>query len=681
MIYFVTGNMELFHSDYYKLITVEESLNLMKDWGVIQYDCETDGIDAHINKLLCVQFGNRKTDIQIVVDCSTINIIEYKKLIESKPLIGQNLKFDIQFLYAYGIIPRRVYDTMIVEQLLYLGYPSGSISYSLKAIAERRLNVDIDKSVRGQIIWRGLDTEVILYAAKDVKYLEDIMDSQMKDCWEKKCVVGTKLECDFVPVIAYLEYCGIRLSEYKWKEKMEHDKENLDNALNALNAYAKNNPKLQKWVKVELQGNLFTGFDDEPKWTVDWQKKEAINVVKALGFNTTAVSKVTKKETDSIMEKVLSSQKGIDDAFLKLYFDYQGYYKVISSFGQGHLNAINPKTGRIHTVYKQLGAASGRMSCGSQQPNESLAELKHIQAKDCTYPNIQQLPHDEITRACFVASDNCKLIDCDWSAAEARLAGDIYNDQAVKDIFLKGIDSHSMYAKIFFKEELKDIDVNDVKKLRPDLRQLAKGPEFALNFGGGISAIMSSIGCSEETANQIIKNYEEGFKGTAEFAKRASKFVRNNGYVLMSNITGHRMNWWDWKEWKEEHDSFTPEFWEDYRLNHKGTNDDIAQMVSRHFKAAAKWDRMGRNAPTQGTCAIMLKHSQIQLFNWVVDNGFFGVIKLCALVHDECLWEVPDNMAEDFAKLIEKEMFDAAAYYCKSLPIPAEASVETHWVH
>ena len=47
---------------------------------------------------------------------------------------------------------------------------------------------------------------------------------------------------------------------------------------------------------------------------------------------------------------------------------------------------------------------------------------------------------------------------------EARLAGDIYNDQAVKDIFLKGIDSHSMYAKIFFKEALKDVDVNDIKK-------------------------------------------------------------------------------------------------------------------------------------------------------------------------------------------------------------------------
>jgi DNA polymerase I-like protein with 3'-5' exonuclease and polymerase domains len=60
------------------------------------------------------------------------------------------------------------------------------------------------------------------------------------------------------------------------------------------------------------------------------------------------------------MEKVLKAQKGIDDTFLKLYFDYQGFYKVCSSFGQGHLDAINPKTGRLHTIYRQLGAVSGK---------------------------------------------------------------------------------------------------------------------------------------------------------------------------------------------------------------------------------------------------------------------------------------------------------------------------------
>ena len=141
MIYLVTKNQELFESDVYKIISVEESLKIMSNWDKVQFDTETEGRDPHICKLLCMQFGYKKDNIQIVVDCSSINPVLYKSILESKLVIGQNLKFDLQFLYNYSIIPLNVYDTMIVEQLLYLGYPSaglpGGISYSLKAIAER----------------------------------------------------------------------------------------------------------------------------------------------------------------------------------------------------------------------------------------------------------------------------------------------------------------------------------------------------------------------------------------------------------------------------------------------------------------------------------------------------------------------------------------------------------------
>ena len=176
MIYLVTGQELLFDNDF-QLISVEESLNIMKDWNNIQYDSETLGRDAHIGDLLLAQFGNYDKTIQIVVDCTTISIVNYKEILESKYIIGQNLKFDLQWLYNYSIVPRKVYDTMIVEQFLYLGYPPeykdpiNGISYSLQAIAQRRLNIYIDKSVRGEIQWRGIDKEVIEYAANDVVYL------------------------------------------------------------------------------------------------------------------------------------------------------------------------------------------------------------------------------------------------------------------------------------------------------------------------------------------------------------------------------------------------------------------------------------------------------------------------------------------------------------------------------
>lgn len=471
MIYLVTANRELFDNEEYKIIGVDESLSLLSPQKILQADSETGGKDPHICKLLCFQLGSIDKSWQIVIDCSTIDIRLYKDILESKYLILQNGKFDLQFLYNYGIIPRKIYDTMIVEQLLYLGYPKGTISYALNAIAERRLGKYIDKSVRGEIIWRGLDTKVIQYAANDVVWLYDIMQSQLKDCRERGCLVGAKLECDFVPVIAYMEWCGIHLDETRWKAKMAIDKKNLDKSIEDLNRYVCNHSNLKEFTYINTQGDLFNGFSTEPKCAINWaSSKQVIPLLKKLGFDTTIEDKKSGEDKDSAMEKVLKKQKGINDEFLKLYLGkgeegdedyypgYNGSAKVVTSFGQNHLNAINPNTGRIHTQYWQLGADTGRMSSGSKENNNELAKLKGLpinpsskqkkEGKACPYPNMQQLPSDKITRACFTAMKGNKWCSCDYSAIESRLGADIYNEKSMINEFLHG-SGDRMYVSLY----------------------------------------------------------------------------------------------------------------------------------------------------------------------------------------------------------------------------------------
>lgn len=460
MIYLVTNQQELFSNDSYKVLAVDDSLRMMSTWGVIQVDSETNGKDAHINDFLCVQFGNDKADARIVVDTNTVDIKLYKDILENTLNIYQNAKFDLQFFYNYGIIPRKVYDTMIVEQFLHLGYPAGltfnpeeyikrgcsfpykvnkdkktgriiyTLSYALNSIAKNRLNKDIDKTVRGEIIWRGLDTSVIKYAAGDVTYLEQIMWSQVADLKKiPNALIGAKIECDFVPVVAYLEWCGIKLDESKWLKKMERDKKNLDISIKALNDFVLRTPILkEKFTFINRQGDLFEGWNLEPQVKINWNSPDVIKVAKLLGFNTIIQDKNTGEDKESAMEKHLRSQKGINDEFLRLYFGegeeddedyfpgYSGSFKVCTSFGQGHLNAINPNTGRIHTIYRSIGTISGRMSSGSKQPNTDLAKLKHLSEKVCKYPNMQQLPHDELTRACFIAEKGNLFCSCDYSA-------------------------------------------------------------------------------------------------------------------------------------------------------------------------------------------------------------------------------------------------------------------------
>ena len=751
MIYFVTNQTKLIESDIYKIITVEESLQLLENCKVLQFDSETTGRDARICDILCIQFGNKEKDFQLVVDCTTVNILKYKKVLENTLLIGQNLKFDLQFLYNYKIIPRKVYDTMIVEQLLYLGYPSGVISYSLAAIAQRRLGIDIDKSIRGQIIWRGLDDDVILYAANDVKWLEDIMWSQVKDCKDKNCIVGAKLECDFVPAISYLEWCGIKLDANKWSEKMKSDEENLNKAKENLNKwfidlcktkdyywkedhstvyiwynpydkvsyknYLEDKENLirqgytlikehypessmgaygetykspyplvtieylsKKFLFVDYQGDLFSGFDSEPKCLLNWDSsKQVVVLAKLLGFNTTVQDKKTGEDKDSVLEKVLSGQKGINDEFLRLYSNYKEYSKVCSTYGKSQLNMINPNTGRCHTIYKQLGAASGRMSCGSQQSNTDLAYIKKLPQKDCTYCNFQQLPSDHITRSCFVAEEGNLFCSCDFSALESRLGADIYQEHSMIEEFLyRSGDIHSLVAKACF-PELKDKTTEEIKQKYPHLRKKAKPIGFSQQFGGSAMAIAQSLGCPIEEAEEIASAYLTGFPGIAKFKSEGSKAVRRNGYVLMCKHTGHKMYWWDHDKWLKRQESFTQEFWENYRNYHKGTGDEIALEVREHFQAASKWDRMALNAPTQSTGAIILKDAMTDFFNYIVDNDLFDKVKIVALVHDEANIEYPKELPID--KVLKECMENSAAKFCKSLPIPAEAAVGDYWIH
>lgn len=383
------------------------------------------------------------------------------------------------------------------------------------------------------------------------------------------------------------------------------------------------------------------------------------------------------------MEKVLKAQKGIDDTFLKLYFDYQGFYKVCSSFGQGHLDAINPKTGRLHTIYRQLGTISGRMSCGSDQPNEDLAKYKGIPAKRCKYPNLQQLPHDKITRSCFVAEKDNLFVSVDWAAMEARIGAEVYNEKTLLDEFLYGSgDSHAAYAKAVFTEELKDIDVKDIKKLRPDLRNKVKSIEFAVQFGSDGTAAAPQLGISVEEARTLVNNLLKGMKGLASFKERAGQEVMKNGYVVILPQTGHKAYWWDYDKWKERQKSHTQEFWEDYRINHKGTGDAIAKEVTEHFQAVSKWrDRMSLNLPTQGGGAICLKDACTTLFNWIVDNGYFGIIKLVNFTHDEINSECPKELENIYPNLVAAIMQETCAKYFTKLPIPAEASVGEYWIH
>lgn len=404
MIYLVSNQQDLFESTQYSKISVDDSLDLLKPLINVQLDTETEGLDCFTKKLLTVQLGNK--DNQVVIDCLSIDILKYKEFLESNRLfLGWNLLFDAKFLYHQGIYPNHFYDGMLAEKLIWLGYPAGIIEMSLKAAADRYLHINLDKSIRGKINQTGLTEDVVVYAAHDVMYLEDIKRCQDIEVQKQKLEKAVELENAFVKCLAYIEYCGVKLDSKKWKAKMESDLIKMNIAEDKLNKFVVNwstqnlnEIERKSFIGTNLQGDLFSGFDTEPKCKINWaSSKQVIPFFELLGFNLETFDKVTKKKKKSVDAKIIKKQINVS-TIAPIYLEYQEARKVVTTYGQNWLDAINPVTHRIHPNYYQLGTSTGRISSG-----EGLSKL-----------NIQNIPNNAETRACFVAEEGNKFISCDY---------------------------------------------------------------------------------------------------------------------------------------------------------------------------------------------------------------------------------------------------------------------------
>ena len=290
----------------------------------------------------------------------------------------------------------------------------------------------------------------------------------------------------------------------------------------------------------------------------------------------------------------------------------------------------------------------------------------------CIYPQLQNLPSDEFTRASFIPEEGNLMTSCDYAALESRLGADIYNEQAMIEEYLHGSgDIHSLTAKACFPKELEGIEVKDIKKLRPDLRSRAKPVEFSQQFGGSAEAIRRSLGCSKKEAQEIADAYNSGFKGIAKFKEKGADFVSKHGYIVLCKYTGHKTYWEDFKKWKTI----------------EGEDPDVLENVysdaalKEHRSAASKWFRKALNSPTQGSGIIILKYAMVLFFKWIVENGYFGKVLLCDLIHDEAVIEYPEELVDIVPNKLKEFMELSSSKFCKKLPIPAVPETGKCWIH
>lgn len=664
MIYLVTKQQSLWTSDRYKVISAEEALELLAPLSVVELDTETMGLDPYTKELLTVQLGC--AEFQVVIDCTSVDIHLFKEYMESpqRMFLGWNIKFDLKFLYHQRIVPLRVYDGYLAEKLLWLGYPAGMHEMSLKAASINYLGVDMDKSVRGKIIQTGLTEDVIVYAAGDVSYLGKIRDKQLIELEKKGLLKAIDFENEFVKCLAYIEYCGAKLDVDKWKIKMATDLNNLEKYEAELNEWVEESEYSSKYCSVNIQGDLFNGFDTKPRCHINWtSSQQVIPLFEELGLNLKVLDKKTKHYKKSVDIKVVGPQAS-KSPLIPIYMKYKKAAIIVNTFGQKFLNLINPVTGRIHANFNQLGTDTGRLSS--------------------TEPNLQNLPHDAQTRACFVSDKGNRWISADYSGQESYLMASMANDEAMLDELINGSgDLHSLTAKMVFQQIPRDMPLKDIKKNFKDLRQEAKGYEFCFNYGGQDSTLIRNYGLDAKRAEEIYENYMSGFAGLKRYQDFRRVDVMRKGYILLSPITGHKAYIYDYDELKmqmEKQDD--PDFWAYYReMKQENPECNTVQGVRWLARRKAESEKQSINYPIQAAGALCFKLASIKLFNWLLKNGLLFKVKYCIPVHDEINLEAPDEISEEVADILVKCMVSAGKPFCTRAHLGADVEIGDHWIH
>ena len=547
-------------------------------------------------------------------------------------------------------------------------------------------------------------------------WIEDIKEKQEIELTKQDLHRAVRFECEFIKSLAYFKHCGIYLDPVKWKAKMKKDQERLVKAKEALDNWVVNwfesqnadehstivevsyiegmvpenfkdrvydriegtnflgqrkliykVPLKERFVYRNLQGSLFEGFDTRLKCNINWaSSQQVIPLFELLGIKVKTFDKKTKREKKSIEEKQIAPQADNFD-IIPLFLEYQGASKVVSTYGQNWLDAINKNTGRIHVDFYSIGTDTSRVSSGGGQYKL----------------NLMNIPHDAETRACFCATKGNKFISSDYSGQESAITASVSNDPTMIHILETGGDLHSEVARASWPDLLGSLSDSEIKHHYKDLRQHAKGIEFSIFYGGDANTIHVNKGFDLKDAERIYNGFMTKFSGIKKYQDYCRKVVMEKGYILMNPVTGHRAHIYDWDELSIIQDKFKdPEFWNYYRqMKKEAPSCDTVQQVKYYFQRKSASERQSINYRIQNRGACAFKLASIKFFNWIIQHNYQNIVLMCAPVHDEFDLECPAHMAEEVADILVKCMIAGGKPFCPNVFLGAEATIGDYWIH
>jgi len=323
--------------------------------------------------------------------------------------------------------------------------------------------------------------------------------------------------------------------------------------------------------------------------------------------------KKTPKGAPSTNEEAL---KLLDHPLVDLILSYRTLTKLNSTYLEALPKQIDVNTNRLHTSYHQAVTATGRLSS--------------------TSPNLQNIPirseEGSKIRGAFIADKGNVIIAADYSQIELRIMAHISGDDNLLSAFNNDIDVHSATASEIF-----NVSVDDVTK---DHRRRAKAINFGLMYGMSAFGLAKQIDVSRTEAKEYIDTYFEKYPGVTQYMENTKESAKLQGYV--ETVMGRRL--------------YLPQ------VNHKN------KMLQQHAL------RTAINAPMQGSSADIIKLAMLEIYNWIGANN--SDIKMLMQVHDELVFEVKQDKADEFANKIQELMTNA---YALEIPLKVDVGIGDSW--
>lgn len=619
-----------------------EALKAIKElepFSKICADTETTGLQATVSKCRLIQLCDASPTVEgrtiHVFDMFKTSVVsELKELIESRELIlGHNLGFDLQFFYSLGIdYKNKIFDTYVAERVLRAGFQEkkyspksnkpyfADVSCSLKAVAERRLELELDKEQR-KTDWGALDLTLdqVEYAAKDVDVLPKIAAEQLNELKEEALIGIYSIESKCIRPVAKMSYTGFNVDI----ERLQKLKLDIETQLNqkttefieALDARLPAESKLPRG----LDGLVLVG----KKANKEFNPGSTAQVASA--FELCGIELPKNDDTGkSTLNQISLAEFDSKDPVLQMYRER---VKIETSLEHVEklIQNINPVTHRIHSFYNQVGANSGRFTCAGA-PKTAKTKVKTTFAV-----NLQQVPRSKAFRESFVASPGYKLIIADYSQMELRLLAELANIPQMQEAYNTDIDLHTLTASL-----VNDCDISEVTKQQ---RQMAKGANFGFIYGIGF---------------RKFKTYAAASFGV-HLSLSESKILHSKFHSAYPRL----------REWHRQRGALVQDGW-CYTRTALGRRRLLAYDDARMTIAA--------NTLIQGTGADILKVALGELNEYLSED-----VRLIAVVHDEVVLEVKEGLEEFWKDKLANVMVEAGASVFKKTRLVAEPGIGDDW--